>query len=79
LPAKGLFIPSFVSHMQTPMIELFCSQIPGDGEDAEEAEAKEVAKKLRVHKRTIDVLCGTDEPMSNEEYKAALMKIINGE
>jgi hypothetical protein len=80
LPAiTGLFIPSFVSHMQTPMIELFCSQIPGDGEDAEEAEAKEVAKKLRVLKRTFDVLCGTDEPMSNEEYKAARMKIINGE
>ena len=80
LPAiAGLYVSRLISHMQTPMIELFCSQIPGDGEDAEEAEAKEVAKKLRVLKRTFDMLCGTDEPMSTEENKAARMKIINGE
>jgi hypothetical protein len=34
-------------------------------------EAEEVARKLRVLKRTFDLLSGTAEPMSDDVYKAA--------
>jgi hypothetical protein len=57
---------------------LFCSQTPGHGED-DLTEAEEVARKLRVLKRTFDLLSGTAETMSDDEYKAARMKIIQGE
>jgi len=60
------------------IIELFCSQTPGHGED-DLTEAEEVARKLRVLKRTFDLLSGTAETMSDDEYKAARMEIIQGE
>jgi hypothetical protein len=60
------------------IIALFCSQTPGHGKN-DLMEAEESARKLRVLKRTFDLLSGTAEPMSDGEYKAARMKIIQGE
>lgn len=42
-------------------------------------EAEEVTRKLRGLKRTFDLLSGTAKPMSDGEYKAARMKIIQGQ
>ena len=42
-------------------------------------EAEEDTRKLRVLKRTFDLLSGTAKPMSDGEYKAARMKIIQGQ
>jgi len=39
-------------------------------------EAEVVTRKLRVFKRTFDLLSGTAKPMSDGEYKAARMKVI---
>jgi len=41
-------------------------------------EAEEVTLKLRVLKRTFDLLSGTAKPMSDDQQKVARMKIIQG-